>query len=90
MQDLILFKKEEIEEGEIFSYLQFKLIKLLKKEGPMRRGEICETLGIPWTTAYDNLEKLQKRGYIKRYRRHNDKRGAPPVFWEIIDNGNEE
>jgi len=40
-------------------------------------------LNAPWTTAFDNLLKLEKKEYVKRFSVETGRRGRPKVFWDI-------
>ena len=65
------------------SPIQFRLLKSLCKDGPLTREDICEKLNTPWTTTFDNLLKLEKKKYVKRFTKETGRKGRPPVFWEI-------
>ncbi|MFX1237280.1 MAG: hypothetical protein ACFFAS_18385 [Promethearchaeota archaeon] len=68
---------------EFLSPIQYNLIKLLKKSGPMTRKELVDKLSTARTTIYDNLIKLQKLKQIEKFTRNNGKRGRPLVFWKL-------
>jgi len=63
--------------------IQFNLLKTLGQNGPLTRKDICEKLDAPWTTAFDNLLKLEKKEYVKRFSVETGRRGRPKVFWDI-------
>lgn len=65
------------------SPIQFRLLKSLCKDGPLTREDICEKLNTPWTTTFDNLLKLEKKKYVKRFSKETGRKGRPKVFWEI-------
>jgi len=56
------------------------LYGLLEENGPMTRKEIVSTTGMPWSTVYDSLCKLECRGKVSRYS-IRAKRGRPKVLW---------
>ena len=35
------------------------------------------------TTVQNNLVKLEKRGLVSKYQKHNGKRGRPKTMWKI-------
>jgi len=63
--------------------IQFRLLKTLCQDGPLTREDICEKLNTPWTTTFDNLLKLEKKKYVKRFSKETGRKGRPKVFWEI-------
>lgn len=69
-------------EGTDLNYLRKLIFNLLKISGPMSRREICMRLGIPWTTCYDNLYVLMKRGFVEKFSKPK-LRGRPVVYWRI-------
>lgn len=73
------------ESKELFSPIQYNLIKTLKNGGPLTRRDLVKELKIPRTTIYDNLVKLQKRRLIEKFSRIDGKRGRPLIFWKIKD-----
>jgi len=75
--------KEKKVDKRINSKVQNALIRLLRLKGPMTRKELMDTTNIPWTTLFDNLEKLLKKNIIIKSLRHNKKRGRPLVVWGV-------
>lgn len=77
--------------------IQNRILSLLHntaKGNGIKRSEICRKLGFvdnkQRTTTYDNLEKLETKGYIERYSKNtNSGRGRPPVFWFITNKGSQ-
>ena len=63
--------------------IQFRLLKTLCECGALTRENICEKLDTPWTTTFDNLLKLEKKKYVKRFSKETGRKGRPKVFWEI-------
>lgn len=63
--------------------IQFRLLKILYQDGPLTRKDICKKLNTPWTTTFNNLERLEKKEYVKRFSKETGRKGRPPVFWEI-------
>ena len=59
------------------------LLKTLRMNGSMTRKELMDTTNIPWTTLFDNLNKLLKKNIIIKYLKHNRKRGRPMVMWGV-------
>jgi predicted ArsR family transcriptional regulator len=77
------FRMEYSNRQELFSPIQYNLIRTLKVNGPLTRKELVNQLNTPRTTIYDNLVKLQKREKVKKYSRNNGKRGRPKTYWDI-------
>ncbi len=67
---------------EIFTPIQYNILKTLQNHGPLTRSELVEKLSTPRTTIYDNLLKLQKKKLIERFSRNNGKIGRPLVYWK--------
>ena len=76
---------DEFSDPELYTDTQETLIELLAKRGTMTRKELMDESGTPWTTCYDNLEKLEGRGIVKRFDIHNQKRGRPKVGWRLTE-----
>lgn len=70
-------------ENDIFTPLQFNLVRKLESEGPLTRRELVKCLNTPRTTIYDNLVKLQQRKIVEKFSRNNGQRGRPKIFWKI-------
>lgn len=68
----------------IWSPIQFKLVKTLTKNGKMTRKELVKELGRPRTTIYDNLVVLQKQEVVEKFSCNNGKRGRPKVYWGLL------
>ena len=79
------FIKEMVNSKEYLSPIQYNLIKILAKTGPLTRRDLVNQLRTPRTTIYDNLIKLQKRRMVEKYTRNDGKRGRPLVLWKIKD-----
>ena len=73
-------EKYHIDEPEINEY-QWQLIAVLSAKGPMTREEVCEAVQTKWTTAYDNLKKLERKGILSRINSDVKSNGRPLVFW---------
>jgi DNA-binding MarR family transcriptional regulator len=79
-------KKEDV------SLKQMKIINILEEHGPLKRGTnynngnntLLNLTGIPRTTLYDNLEKLEIKGIVKREKKHKGTRGRPNEYWSLI------
>jgi len=74
---------DSIGSEEIFTPIQYNIVKVLKNRGPLTRKELVLKLNTPRTTIYDNLIKLQKRKMIEKFSRNDGKIGRPLVFWKI-------
>jgi len=68
---------------EYLTPIQFRLIEVLKNNGPLTRKTLVKELNTPRTTIYDNLLKLQKRKIIEKFGDNNGERGRPLVYWKI-------
>jgi predicted ArsR family transcriptional regulator len=68
--------------GKPLSPIEEQLLALLDGTG-MTRRDIVATLGIPRSTAFDNLHKLIRRGKVdKEPRREQGRgRGRPAVYY---------
>ena len=64
-----------------------KLLKLLRENGGLARFAICDILGAPRTTVYDNLLYLLRCGLVQRNRLFPKKRkkGRPIIMWCPVD-----
>lgn len=61
------------------------LLILIKENKSMTREELIQKINIPWTTMYDNLEVLERSGYITSTpAESNGKKGRPPTMWSVI------
>ena len=56
----------------------------LTNHGPMIRSDLCEKARIPWTTAVDSLQKLEKNNIVEQYKdpKHHGV-GRPRVYWRM-------
>lgn len=63
--------------------LQADILDFLWANGSSDRQEICEDLEIPWTTIYDNLEKLRKRRLVENFKIYTGNRGRPRTYWRL-------
>ncbi len=48
---------------------------------PLTRREICDETGIKWTTAFDNLDKMEREGFISKTIDKSGKPGRPKTIW---------
>lgn len=69
---------------EIFSPLQWQLLRLLKEKGPMTRNEIVKQVQAPRTTVYDNLTRLQYHEQVQKYSYPNNRKGRPKVYFHYV------
>lgn len=78
------------DEYKNMTFIQSSIVKLLWRDNMFSRGKLCQELGRAWTTVFDNLKKLLKRGIIEVESLNSGKRGRPLVLWclteEFIDN----
>ncbi|MHA1727805.1 MAG: helix-turn-helix domain-containing protein [Promethearchaeota archaeon] len=63
--------------------LQFDLVKVLQKNGPMTRTQMVATINRARTTIYDNLSVLINRNMVKKISRQVNKRGRPVIFFKL-------
>ncbi|OLS19036.1 MAG: hypothetical protein HeimC3_47610 [Candidatus Heimdallarchaeota archaeon LC_3] len=65
------------------SSLDASVLNILKKQGPITRGQLVKKTGIPRSTLYDSLFRLMLKGLVKKFPdRTNVSRGRPQVFFE--------
>ena len=74
------------EELPFMTPIQADIFKELSKGISLTRDDFVETLNTPRTTIYDNLEKLEIRKLVRRFKRGNGLRGRPLTFWYIPRN----
>lgn len=72
------------EEREV-SLLQSDIMEMLKRNGPMNRGQMVAYLDRPRTTIYDNLAVLITAEKVKKFSRQVNSRGRPIVFFKLPD-----
>lgn len=81
-------------EGEEYKLTprQIKILKTLKKHGPLPRGysnaknTLTAKTGESRTTLYENLEKLKEKDLVFAVEYDNGKQGRPKVFWGLKTN----
>lgn len=78
--------KEKKEDKRTSSETQNLLLKIIKSSGSMNRKELMESTGIPWTTLFDNLNKLLMKKLLIKYPSHKGKQGRPIVRWRVTNN----
>lgn len=74
---------------------QLRILKELYRRGILERDRASGKLNIPRTTLYDNLDKLEKLGYVIRYQttdknaerrmgydKNAGERGRPRIYWK--------
>lgn len=66
--------------------LDDQIIGFLSEKGASSRSRIAEGLNSAYTTIYDHLEILKKKGKVKKFKKHNLKRGRPKVLWDLSEN----
>ena len=78
------YKMNEIKiDKRINSDVKNLLLELLRNNGPMTRKELMDLTKLPWTTLFDNLEKLLRKNAIIKYPNHSRKRGRPKIMWGV-------
>lgn len=60
-----------------------KILVLLRRQGPKRKAELSEMLGIPLTTVQDHLNKLVSERYLEKFYVNEGKRGRPKAYYKI-------
>ena len=58
---------------------------LLEEYGDLNRGDMNKISGIPRTTIFESLIKLELEGKIKRYYAERKERGRPITMWGLKD-----
>ena len=71
---------------EELTYIQSELFKELSHGISLTRNDFVKKLGRARTTIYDNLEILEKKNLIKRFKKHNGLKGRPLTLWFIPKN----
>lgn len=51
----------------------------------MTRPELVDVTGLPRTSVYDSLERLEELGLLFRFSIQTGKRGRPPICWMTDD-----
>ena len=65
------------------SSLDTSVLNILKKQGPVTRGQLVKKTGIPRSTLYDSLFRLMLKGLVKKFPdKSHTARGRPQVFFE--------
>ena len=80
------------EDQQIFvSSIQHDLLKVLDKSDKLTRGQIIEKIEkitYPWTTTYNNLDSLIKRGFARKLDvSTSGKRGRPRTYFYLTERG---
>lgn len=60
------------------------VFNVIKHHGPITRPHIVRLTGLPRTTVYDALRRLELAQYIGREIEERTTRGRPKIFWEIV------
>lgn len=78
-----------------FTYKQKQIVKALYQYGPLTRGikggyankdgarTLLSITEIPRTTLIDNLNKLKKKGLVKKFEKHTGRQGRPFKYWDL-------
>lgn len=66
-----------------YSETQVKIMSCLSTMS-RTRSEIMKKTGIPRTTIYDNLNKLETKGTVKRFTLYSELRGRPVIMWLLL------
>jgi DNA-binding MarR family transcriptional regulator len=83
-------------EGEEYELtpIQIDILETLERVAPIARGyngeegTLIAVMNRARSTLYDNLEKLEDKGLVKRIEYDNGKPGRPKVLWSIKSNDN--
>ena len=63
---------------------QQAILEVLEKyNSPIPRFVICEELGLPMTTAFDNLKTLFRKKLVQKEKEERHSRGRPIILWRI-------
>ena len=54
------------QEYRYLGVLKTKIMKKLWKDHQYTRKELCDMLDIAWTTMFDNLNAMKKRGIVEK------------------------
>ena len=68
---------------EDVSELQFRILKILEKEGKLSRYAIMSLVDRSSSTVHENLIKLVQKGLINEQIHLNEKKGRPAYFFEL-------
>lgn len=60
--------------------IDIKILELLDKK-PFDRDTMSMELGIPRTTIYDHLKKLERKGLVQKFKEIRSVGGRPKVYW---------
>jgi predicted ArsR family transcriptional regulator len=66
--------------------LQSNILDYLNDIGAASRRQLVEVLETPRTTVYDNLEGLEEKGLVERFKVHNGQQGRPMTYWRLEEN----
>jgi len=68
---------------EYLSPIQYNILKILEKNGPLIRKELVSELKTARTTIYDNLKKLLNMKRVEKFTRNDGKVGRSVVVWKL-------
>jgi len=60
------------------------LLSLIEDYAPIDRKTLSRLSGIPRTTIFDHIEKLQEQGYVIKVAERNGRLGRPRVYYVPI------
>jgi len=61
------------------------LLNLIEDYAPIDRKTLSRLSGIPRTTIFDHIEKLQEQGYVVKVVERNGRLGRPRVYYVPIE-----
>lgn len=66
------------------SVLQDRILQLLERyPAGLTRQQLEDALTTSRSTVYENLEKLEKMGFVVRERIFHSPHGRPPLLWKM-------
>ncbi|MFX0052431.1 MAG: helix-turn-helix domain-containing protein [Candidatus Hodarchaeota archaeon] len=79
-----LKSRDERGKPTIVKELDRKILKILRKEGPLTRPRLMSITGIPRSTLYDGLWRLILKGYVVSYSENRKLRGRPRTYFAAV------
>ena len=82
MSQYIYTNEMYVLEGEV-SDLQFEILKVLDREGPLSRYALMNILNRSSSTVHENLVKLVSKNLIHEQVSYTDKKGRPQYVFKL-------
>lgn len=60
------------------------IIMILAQTEEMSRKQLRVAIPLPRTTMYDNLDVMEKAGYLKFEIKSNGQKGRPITYWSVV------